>query len=170
MSNRKLLHRALFILVFWSLILSGCTDSEKEKRDMMVLHKLMVCNDIAFWGIPKSRILEREFEKGRVSSDEYKDVLFFLNDKEAEKEMGVTAGDIAEGVVYAIATDATQRHLNALNFKIEQLEIETQVKEYGFEYPITLEDVCNYPLDMYELLNDRNLIPYADYEFVISYP
>ena len=166
------IYRFICLILFATVFLMGCGESEEEKLKRLeeekartlILHKLMVANDFCFWGVPSPYYAEDDMRRGLKT---YNKVTFYASEKEAAKDYNVSEEEIVEGEIYVMPMEKTYKRLDSLNWGLRRDKSESKVEKYNLEYPIELDDIINQTEDVWQLLHDREILSEDNYEIML---
>jgi len=146
-------------------MMAGCTNkNDKNEIDLEMYGKVQVTSAFGMHGSLYLNHAANEIYRGNAKYDR----LFLFPDQETA-DSAVESGEIGENDIYAVATEATTKRLDYLNWAINRDENTDCVAEFGLSYPITLEQLLDHPEMIWQLINDRDVISYTEYWMICNY-
>lgn len=157
----------ILILCFTLLACSSKqnTNTTEEEINMELYNKMCVADDLGMIGYPQgfNRLISAMFRDHEVI---YENCYLFPD--EASANAAVEAGQIGENDVYGFANVLTIKRINFLNWTLYYQRTAHLITKYNLEYPLTVDDLVNQPEDMWQLINDRDIISAARYNSIVS--
>ena len=160
----------LLAIILLCFTLPACSSEQNtniiEEEINMVLHdKMCVAYDLGMVGRPRGLnwLIAAMFRDHEVI---YENCYLFPD--EASANAAVEAGQIGDNDVYGFADALTIKRINFLNWTLYYQRTAHLITKYNLEYPLTVDDLVNQPEDMWQLINDRDIISQIDYNDIVS--
>ena len=140
------------------------TNTTEEEINMELYNKMCVADDLGMIGYPQgfNRLISAMFRDHEVI---YENCYLFPD--EASANAAVEAGQIGENDVYGFANVLTIKRLNYLNWTLYYNRTAHLITKYNLEYPLTVDNLVNQSDDMWQLINDRDIISQIDYNSLV---